>query len=163
MSAVQGPHVGLGEPDSVDGVLEMIRAAGGRATTSRRILLEVLFEDRGHRSAEDLGSAVRARAPEVHISTVYRNLEELERVGVVTHSHLGHGALTYQLASRSHPHLICENCGSRIHAPDRLFLSLSRAAHRSLGFQIDPSHLAIFGLCADCAAAGKTGGAAGRA
>ena len=151
MGAVQGFSAAHGEPASVDGVLEMIRATGGRATTSRRVLLEVLFEDQGHRNAEDLGSEVRARAPEVHISTVYRNLEELERMGVVTHTHLGHGAVTYQLASRSHPHLICAQCGVRIHAPDELFLGLTRAAQRSLGFQIDPSHLAISGLCSDCA------------
>jgi Fur family transcriptional regulator, ferric uptake regulator len=152
---MSGPH-GLRaaaprDADSVDAVLDLIRANGGRATTSRRTLLEVLFEDSGHKTAEDIGSAVRARAPDVHISTVYRNLEELERLGVVTHTHLGHGPVTYQLATRSHAHLICERCGSRIHAPASLFLGLSRAAKRSLGFQIDPSHVAISGLCADCA------------
>jgi Fe2+ or Zn2+ uptake regulation protein len=34
---------------------------------------------------------VQAEAPDVHLSTVHRNLEELERLGVVTHVHLGDG------------------------------------------------------------------------
>ncbi len=151
MSVAHGPHAVLPQPDSVDAVLEMIRAAGGRATTSRRLLLEVLFEDAGHRTAEDLGNEVRSRAPEVHMSTVYRNLEDLERIGVVTHAHIGHGAVTYQLASRAHPHLICESCGARIHAPDELFRGLTRSVKRSFGFQVDSGHLAISGLCARCA------------
>ena len=146
------PQAGFPEPDSVDAVLEMIREAGGRATTSRRRLLEVLFESTGHRTAEDLGVAVRQRAPEVHMSTVYRNLEELERLGVVTHAHLGHGPVTYQLASRAHPHLICEGCGTRIHVPDDLFRGLTTSARRSFGFEVDPRHLAVSGLCARCAA-----------
>lgn len=151
MPVTRGPDVVLPQPDSVDAVLEMIRAAGGRATTSRRMLLEVLFEDAGHRTAEALGNEVRNHAPEVHMSTVYRNLEELERIGVVTHAHIGHGAVTYQLASRAHPHLICERCGVRIHAPDELFQDLTRSAKRSFGFQVDLRHLAISGLCARCA------------
>jgi hypothetical protein len=57
---------------TVDKVLTLVRARGGRATTSRRILLEVLFEADGHLSAEELAEAVQARAPDVHISTIYR-------------------------------------------------------------------------------------------
>src|SRR5580693_2591482 len=98
------------ELTSVDDVLALVRARGGRATSSRRILLEVLFEADGHLSAEDLTEAVQARAPDVHISTIYRNLEDLQRLGVVVHTHLGHGAATYQLASLAHGHFICEEC-----------------------------------------------------
>ncbi len=151
MGAVHGSHAILAEPDTVDEVLDMIRASGGRATTSRRVLLEVLFGGSGHRTAEDLGREVAARAPEVHISTVYRNLDELERMGVVTHAHMGHGPVIYQLASRAHPHLICERCGTRIHAPDELFGHLTRTALRSFGFAVDPRHLAISGVCSQCA------------
>jgi len=122
---------------SVDEVLALVRARGGRATASRRILLEVLFEADGHLSAEELAQAVCARAPDVHISTIYRNLEELQRMGVIVHSHLGHGAATYQLAALAHAHLICEECGAR-------------AARDKLGFTIDPHHFAILGHCESC-------------
>ena len=42
-----------------------------------------------HRTAKDLTAKIQAEAPDVHISTVYGNLEELERLGVVSHVHLG--------------------------------------------------------------------------
>ncbi|HUC36180.1 MAG TPA: transcriptional repressor [Acidimicrobiales bacterium] len=136
---------------SVEEVLALVRARGGRATASRRILLEVLFEAEGHLSAEELAQAVCARAPDVHISTIYRNLEELQRLGVVVHSHLGHGPATYQLAALAHAHLICEACGAMFEAPDELFTSLDRAARDQLGFRIDPHHFAILGRCETCA------------
>jgi Fe2+ or Zn2+ uptake regulation protein len=110
----------------------------------------VLFDASGHLSAEDLTAAVQARAPDVHISTIYRNLEDLERLGVVVHTHLGHGAATYQLASLAHGHFICEECGAMIEAPDALFRGLARTAKFKLGFTIDPYHFAILGRCASC-------------
>ncbi|MGA2037152.1 MAG: transcriptional repressor [Acidimicrobiales bacterium] len=135
---------------SVDEVLALVRARGGRATASRRMLLEVLFEAEGHLSAEELAGSVCARAPDVHISTIYRNLEELQRLGVVVHSHLGHGPATYQLAALAHAHLICEGCGATIEAPDELFRPLARTTRNKLGFTIDPHHFAILGRCESC-------------
>jgi len=135
---------------SVDEVIEVLRARGGRATPSRRILLEVLFEATDHLSAEQLAAAVQARAPDVHLSTIYRNVEDLEQLGVIAHSHLGHGPATYQLASHAHAHFICEICGTRIEASDDLFRGLARQAKARLGFSIDPHHFAILGRCADC-------------
>jgi Fur family transcriptional regulator, ferric uptake regulator len=137
---------------NADEVLALVRARGGRATSSRRILLEVLF-DAGHHhlSAEELAEAIQVRAPDVHISTIYRNLEDLERLGVVVHTHLGHGAATYQLASLAHAHFICEECGAMIEAPDELFEGLERTARSRFGFVIDPHHFAMLGRCANCA------------
>ncbi len=132
-------------------VLDLVRARGGRATPPRRTLLEVLFEAEEHLSAEELAAAVQSRAPDVHMSTIYRNLEDLQRLGVVVHSHLGHGPATYQLASLAHGHFICEVCGTTIEAPDELFAGLARTVKSKLGFSIDPHHFAILGRCASCA------------
>ncbi|MGH8987275.1 MAG: Fur family transcriptional regulator [Acidimicrobiales bacterium] len=136
---------------TVDDVLTLVRSRGGRATPSRRVLLEVLFEAQGHLTVDELAEAVQTRAPDVHVSTIYRNLEDLERLGVVVHTHLGHGPATYQLASSAHAHLICEECGVTIEAPDELFRGLARTAKSRLGFSIDPHHFAILGRCAACA------------
>ncbi len=135
---------------SVDAVVAYLRSSGGRVTSARRILLEVLFEANGHMSAEDLTDSVQQRAPDVHLSTIYRNLEDLEHLGVISHSHLGHGASKYLLASHAHAHFICEQCGAMIEAPDDMFRGLARTAKAKLGFTIDPHHFAIQGRCADC-------------
>ncbi len=144
--------VGQADFSSVEGVLAYLRSQGGRVTSSRRILLEVLFDADGHLSAEALTEAVQKRAPDVHISTIYRNLEELEHLGVISHSHLGHGPSSYLLASHAHAHFICADCGTMIEAPDELFRGLARAARTKLGFTIDPKHFAILGRCSECEA-----------
>ena len=156
MGVVHGTRVaGSDELSSVDSVLDLIRSEGGRSTGSRRALLEVLFASEEHLSAEELASAVKAKAPDVHLSTVYRNLEELEELGVVVHAHLGHGPVTYQLVTHTHAHFLCERCGIRIEAPAAMFSSLIRAARDSFDFDVDPRHFAVGGLCASCRSAGK--------
>jgi len=144
----------------VDDVLALVRASGGRATHSRRVLLEVLFDVHRHatagagaghhRTAEELAEQVQRRAPDVALSTIYRNLDDLQALGVVVHSHLGHGPATYQLATAAHSHFICDHCGAMIEAPDEVFDGLARTAKAQLGFTIDPHHFAILGRCVDC-------------
>ena len=134
----------------VDEVLALLRARGGRVTSPRRLLLESIFEADGHRTAEELAQVVREKAPDVHISTIYRNLESLEELGVIFHVHLGHGPATYHLASAPHGHLVCQVCGTTVEAPDDLFKSLSASAKSRFGFQIDPYHFAILGRCQAC-------------
>ncbi len=141
---------GGGGATSVDEALELVRSAGGRVTSSRRLLLRALFESPGHWNAEELAAEVQAQAPDVHLSTIYRNLDELERRGGVSHAPQGHGAATYPLASAAHGHMVCEVCGTMIEAPDELFRGLARTARAEFGFTIDPHHFAVLGRCASC-------------
>ena len=143
-------EAGLGKAETLEEALELVREHGGRVTSSRRILLRALFATRGHRTAEELALEVQSEDPDIHLSTIYRNLEELERLGVVVHSHFGHGPATYHLASSLHGHFVCEQCGTLIVAPDSFFDGLTKAAQSKFGFTIDPHHFALLGLCADC-------------
>ncbi|HEV3212847.1 MAG TPA: transcriptional repressor [Acidimicrobiales bacterium] len=143
-------HLEASDVATVAGVLDLVRAQGGRATPSKRVLLEVLFDAEDHLSVEALAEAVQARIPDVHLSTIYRNLEDLQELGVIVHSHLGHGPATYQLATLAHAHFICEVCGKAVEAPDAMFAGLAKTAKAELGFTIDPHHFAILGRCGDC-------------
>jgi Fur family ferric uptake transcriptional regulator len=143
-------HDHLHEVHTVEDVLALVREHGGRVTSSRRLLLEALFDGPGHRTAEELAESVQAQAPDIALSTVYRNLDELERLGVVVHSHFGHGPATYHLASSVHGHFVCEECGRLTEVPDSMFDGLAKQARARFGFTIDPHHFAMLGRCADC-------------
>jgi hypothetical protein len=67
-------------------------------------------------------------APDVYKSTIYHNLDELERLNVVDRTRLGHGPATYHLASATHGHLVCERCSSMTEVPDEIFASLTEIA-----------------------------------
>jgi Fur family transcriptional regulator, ferric uptake regulator len=139
-------------------MVAQLRGGGTRVTTARRLLLTTLLNAEGHLTADALLTAVRAMAPDVHASTVYRNLEELERLGVVVHTHLGHGAATYHLATEAHGHMVCENCGATVEAARDVFDGLAEAAQTRYGFTLRPYHFAVLGLCADCAQAAPAAG-----
>jgi Fur family transcriptional regulator, ferric uptake regulator len=136
--------------DIIDVVLARIRERGGRATPARRLLLSALIDSSGHQTAEDLAEAVQARAPDVHLTTIYRNLDDLERMGVVDRTYVSHGPATYHLACTSHGHLACENCGAITDIPAEAFLSLAETAMAMHGFVISPGHFAVPGRCANC-------------
>ncbi len=143
----------------VDAALDQLRASGARITTSRRLLLRCLYAGGSHQTAEELAQDVQELAPDVHLSTVYRNLDELERLGLVHHAHLGHGPANYHLPDEEHGHLVCESCGAIFEAPEGFFEALSTAASGRYGFTIDPRHFAVLGRCAGCSRLpGDTGG-----
>src|SRR5450631_2039544 len=113
---------------TVDELVAQLRDGGSRVTTARRLVLTALVKGAHHPTAEELLVVVRELAPDVHASTVYRNLEELERLGVVVHTHLGHGPATYHLATEAHGHLVCEVCGATMEAPQDLFEAMAEGA-----------------------------------
>lgn len=109
------------------------------------MLLSCLLDGSSHRTAEDLAAEARIIAPDVNLSTIYRNLEELEQLGLVEHVHLGHGPAVYHLVSERHGHFVCENCGGVFEAPDELFAGLAKLALDRVGITIKPHHFAVQG------------------
>ena len=90
---------------------EQLRARGYRVTPQRQLVLEAVAR-LDHATPEEIGAQVQQTARGVNISTIYRTLELLEQIGMVTHTHLGHGAPIYHLASHAdHVHLVCGDCG----------------------------------------------------
>jgi Fur family ferric uptake transcriptional regulator len=151
-----GPPTGReqhGAAGSVEAILALVRRRGGRLTAARRALVDALAAVDGHVTAEELVDRVRETDPSAHLSTIYRNLEELEALGVVSHSHLGHGAATYQLVSNSHAHFRCTTCGTTLDAADELFDDVASRVRAAIGFEIEPSHFVVEGQCRECRAA----------
>jgi Fur family ferric uptake transcriptional regulator len=133
-----------------------LRQRGYRLTPQRQLVLEAV-DSLEHATPDAILTEVRRTASGVNISTVYRTLELLEELGLVSHAHLGHGAPTYHLADRHHHiHLVCRDCESVIEADVSVAEPLTTALLRTYGFETDMKHFAIFGRCADCAdCAGK--------
>ncbi len=94
---------------------------------------------------------VAEAAPEVDLTTVYRTLEVLEQIGLLAHTHLGHGAPSYRLADDDHIHVVCHHCDSVVDAPAGLADELAARLLTERGFVLDRSHFTVFGSCADCA------------
>lgn len=127
-----------------------LRARGYRLTPQRQLVLEAVAA-LGHATPEEISARVRETASGINISTVYRNLELLEELGLVTHTHLGHGAPTYHAASQGpHVHLVCRTCGGVTEVGPEVVDSVVDTLAQERGFAVDVGHLAVFGRCALC-------------
>lgn len=141
----------------------VLRARGLRATPQRRFVIDAL-ERLGHATPDQVWEQVQALAPSLSPSTVYRTLELLEELGVVAHTHLGHGAPSYHLATHAdHIHLVCRRCGDVQTADVRRAQQLADEVVARYGFVTDVGHLSLDGVCAACAAAGASAAEAGAA
>ncbi len=82
---------------------------------------------------------------------MYRTLDTLTRIGVIEHTHLGHGPAVYHLVHDRHHHLVCVSCALVVDIDSALFNELEARVHEEYGFHMNPGHFAVVGLCADCA------------
>jgi Fur family ferric uptake transcriptional regulator len=122
-----------------------LREKGLRLTPQRELVLQAVRE-LGHATPEEVAEKVRTSHPGINLSTVYRNLETLENVGLVLHTHLGHGGATYHAAEElTHLHLVCSVCGSIGDAPNFV-----NTLSDDYGFKTDVTHFAIYGTCQKC-------------
>ncbi len=138
-------------PLSLDELLAHVRSGGRRVTVAKRTVARVLLATTGHARADDVISEVRALAPDVSASTVYRILDEFEDLGLVVHAHLGSGAAVYHLAGPVHGHLVCNVCHATTEVPSAVFDALAQELQREYGFTLDRHHVALSGVCAACA------------
>ena len=136
---------------TVDEVLAALRAEGKRITQPKRAVVRVLVEASDHLTADMITTAVQGFVDDISPSTVYRILEELEEFGLVEHTHAGHLAASYHLAGRDHGHVTCEQCNVTYEVPNELFDRFSRELRLATGFQLDRHHVALSGLCEECA------------
>ena len=137
----------------VDAVMQHMRERGGRVTTALRAVVELLANTDEHLTAADIATAVQQSHPAIHVSTIYRGLERLSDAGMVTHLHVGHGPTVYHLADDYHGHLVCRRCGAVLDVPTAVVQPVARTVARDYGFALEAGHLALGGLCADCASA----------
>jgi Fur family ferric uptake transcriptional regulator len=139
-----------GEQRTVPAWDEQLRAQGYRVTPQRQLVLEAVTR-LGHATPEEISTEVQQTARGVNISTIYRTLELLEQLGLVTHTHLRHGAPTYHLAAvAAHVHLVCRQCGRITEITPDSVRALVSALDEQHGFETDVGHLTVFGLCSEC-------------
>lgn len=113
-------------------------------------MLQALYEADGPISADEL----TARSVGSDLSSVYRNLEVLEEIGLVRHVHLGHGPGLYALAIGNDVEFVtCEGCGTLEALEPRRLDAAREEIERQSGFVARFTHFPIVGICPACQSA----------
>ena len=124
---------------------------GYRLTPQRLMVLSAIENSADHISAEEIYSQVVSRYPYMNISTVYRTLELLKELGLVTETDLGEGRVRYHPADKGHHHhLVCQECGAIIDVDESTLARLQDVLLARYDFSASLRHMAIFGTCGNC-------------
>ncbi len=133
------------------GATDALRRLGLRLTPQRTMILAIVETQKGHFCADDVYIQARRRYPSISPSTVYRTLDQLEKVKLIVKSDLGAGREEYHWAEESkHHHMVCLDCGAGAELASGVVDSFRQSLLDTYGFQSDLSHMAIFGHCAAC-------------
>lgn len=134
-------------------LIDALRSQGLRITKARRAVAGVVASrHREHLTATTILQEVQSN-PDTSAdqSTVYRTLDALEEAGLLVHSHLGHGAAVYHLASEAaHQHVVCSQCGATASVPAAGLSEWLEQLQTTTGYTVDPTHFAVTGICATC-------------
>jgi Fur family ferric uptake transcriptional regulator len=139
------------EFDRPETVLNALRSGGLRVSTARRVVVDTLFAARRPIGAEEIATGLDGHRPRLDVASVYRNLETLERLGVVRHLHVGHGPGRYVLAgSGERDYVACDRCGELVEADAHELDGVRAEIRERFGYEVRFSHFPIVGLCPGC-------------
>ena len=131
-------------------LLSQLGKKGYRLTPQRLMILEQVEAAEGHISAEEIFQRIRERYPNLNISTVYRTLELLKGLSLVTETDMGDGRVRFHTMGKGHHHLVCSKCGRVTDLAEEELTPLNDLINTRYGFKADLHHLAIFGQCRNC-------------
>ena len=115
------------------------------------LILKAIYKADSHICAEEIYQQLHARYPYSNISTIYRTLELLKGLNLVTETNFGDGRARYHSAKKGHHHhLVCHRCGKIMDLDESVLYPLKDALRRDYGFDAELRHLAISGECRDC-------------
>lgn len=130
---------------------EALRAYGCRVTQPRIAVLTALLELGGTIDTATLTERAQRLFPGIHEATVYRTVNTLTEVGIASHVHAGHGPSLVRLGGERRLVAVCERCGGIETVPAGPIDLLVEHMRSASGFELQPGHFALEGICAACA------------
>ena len=126
--------------------INAVRAAGGRVTPERKLLLRIIA-DNAHLDASEIFLLAKEEIPKISLSTVYRAIGLLRELGIVSANDLGEDHCHYEVQARKHHHCICLGCGKVIEIPSAH--AVEALTDRS-GFEVVEAKVELTGYCRQC-------------
>ena len=127
--------------------------SGHRAGQARRALVQQLDSQTCARSAVEIEDALRASGRPVARASIYRILDELERLRLVQKVQVGQDMARYEpirTGDGHHHHLVCDSCGTVMPFTDEGLESAIRKLSGRVPMQVAEHEIVLHGACEDC-------------
>lgn len=134
----------------LEGLHRICRERGLVLTAQRRAVLHAVVALDNHPTADQVSAVLARRRPRVSRATVFRTLESLARLGVITRAcHPGTG-VRYDWRTEMHHHLVCLRCDAVIDISDARLDALPVPDTRRFGFVVSDLRVQLRGICRRC-------------
>lgn len=133
----------------------VLAQSGHHAGAARQAVIDLLASQACARSAVEIEDSLRTSARPVARASIYRILDELERLGLVQKLQVGQDMARYEPARGGedhHHHLVCDSCGTVVPFTDEALEHAIYALSRRVPMQISEHEIVLRGACRDCAA-----------
>jgi Fur family peroxide stress response transcriptional regulator len=138
--------------ERIEAFEKLCRTEGRRVTVQRRVILEAVLDQDNHPSADQVFEVVTGHIPGIARTTVYRTLDELHRLGVISRAcHPGH-AVRYDARTDLHHHLVCTRCNEFIDITDERLDAVQAPDTSAHDFEVSSLRVQLLGICGTCRA-----------
>jgi len=135
---------------SLERTIELFHGKDLRVTPQRRVIFELLVEEKSHPTAEDVYQRVLNELPDVSRTTVYNTLHELVALGELAPvKNLGDDGIRYDTNTDDHHHLYCLRCHALVDV-DQDFEGLELEVEGKAGYRIVGKRVTFYGYCPEC-------------
>ncbi len=130
---------------------QVLKSAGLRMTSQRALILDIISQGQEHLDADEVYRLARERRPSLSLSTVYRNLQMLKKLGLVKELHFDESHHHYEARpSVEHHHLVCLGCGKVVEFGCALSQKMRQEIARKKGFEVTGVEVHMTGYCTRC-------------
>ncbi|GAB4210972.1 MAG: transcriptional repressor [Synechococcales cyanobacterium] len=128
-----------------------LNARGWRMTPQREIILKTFqnLPEGEHLSAEDLCERLEQDGHPISLSTIYRTVKFMARMGILRELELTEGHKHYEINQpmpHHHHHLVCVKTNQVIEFKQNAILEISRKVAEKHGFKVLDCQLTIIGI-----------------
>jgi Fur family ferric uptake transcriptional regulator len=122
------------------------------STSPRRAILGLLQSERRYLSAAEIHKLLHRKRQHLALTTVYRTLQLLEKLGAVSTRAEDGGEVGYLFCANDehHHHAICTTCGHVEEVNCRVIDDFKQLLLARQSFALDEHSMEFYGRCAAC-------------
>jgi Fur family ferric uptake transcriptional regulator len=132
----------------------LLSSEGRKRGGARRAMLELLASEPCALSAVEIEDTLRTERPRgVSRASVYRILDELERLGLVQRVEIGQAMVRFERVcsqEEHHHHLVCDRCGLVTPFSDAALERAIRSLSARVPLEVSEHEIVIHGACRKC-------------
>lgn len=121
-----------------------------RNTKQKKMIYEVLANERCHPTIQELYLQVSKLDPTIGQATVYRNINRLVEEEKVIRFVLANGVIRYDATNFHHYHFLCNRCEKIYDFYDDDYLKLQSRMEEEYQVKVLSSMITFSGICHDC-------------